>query len=213
MIPDTSPTVENWMELGRFIGGSKSIECLQISLDGLDEVEDEIAIAGTENLEAFISSVANNRSLKDLWLDEYDFSRARLSILHPFVIENDNLVSLSLHSCNFGLHDLQMLAAAFSQRRNPTSMQVLCMSGSNITHESVPMIIDICCHCPRLQQLDLGYSSIGTRGLRILSTGLLANPECKLRHLSLAGIGGVDDNMAQLLANSLVSNNKTKRWA
>jgi hypothetical protein len=103
MIPDTSPTVENWMELGRFIGGSKSIECLQISLDGLDEVEDEIAIAGTENLEAFISSVANNRSLKDLWLDEYDFSRARLSILHPFVIENDNLVSLSLHSCNFGL--------------------------------------------------------------------------------------------------------------
>ena len=89
-------------------------------------------------------------------------------------------------------------------------MQVLCMSGSNITHESVPMIIDICCHCPRLQQLDLGYSSIGTRGLRILSTGLLANPECKLRHLSLAGIGGVDDNMAQLLANSLVSNNKLK---
>jgi len=76
---------------------------------------------------------------------------------------DDDIVKLRLSSCNFGTHDLQMLAAAFSQRRNPTSIKALGISGNNIVDESVPVIIDICGHCPCLQQLYLGFSRIGSR--------------------------------------------------
>ena len=203
---DPSPSETEWRDLGQAIGRSTEIGCLRVSMDGLEE-DDEIASA--DNLEAFVGSVANNRSLKELMLEIYDLRVARLGLLHPFVIENDNLVKLSLVSCNFSLHDLQMLAAAFSQRRNPTSIKALDISGDYISDESVPVIIDICGYCPHLQRLDLGYSSIGNRGLSLLTT-LLANPECKLKDLSLAGMNGIDDEVARVLSNSLVNNNKLK---
>ena len=203
---DPSPSETEWRDLGQAIGRSTKIECLRVSMDGLEEND---VIASADNLEAFIGSISNNRSLKELMLEIYDFRVARLGLLHPFVIENDNLVKLSLVSCNFSLHDLHMLAAAFSQRRNPTSIKALDISGDYISDESVPVIIDICGHCPSLQQLDLGYSGLGNRGLIILAT-LLANPECKLKNLSLAGMNGIDDEVARVLANSLVNNNDLK---
>ena len=212
-----TPPPSEWKALGEAMGRSTEIEYLRVSIDGLEE-DDEIASA--DNLEAFISGASNNRSLKILMLEDYDFSRVRLGLLHPFIIENDNLVKFSLSSCQFALHDLQMLSAAFSQRRNPTSIKVLDISGSNIVHrntssvikpppspdESIPVVIDICGYCPRIQKLDLSHNRIGSHGFGILAT-FLANPECKLRHLCLAGM---NDDGARVITNSLVGNKKLK---
>ena len=199
---DPPPYYTQWTTLAQLIGRNTYIEYFQFSNDGEDE--EGFAI----HLETFLSDIAKNRSLKLLLLEEHDFSnRTRLGVLHPFVIENDNLAKFSLSSCNFGTHDLQMLAAAFSQRRNPASIKVLDISGDNIVDESVPVIIDICGYCPRLQKLDLGHSRFGIQGVRTLAI-LLANPECKLRCLRLDGNNAVDDDAAEILANSLVNNNK-----
>ena len=199
------PSITQWRTLAQLIGRNTYIEYFQFSNDGEDEED-----FATEHLEAFISDIAKNRSLEVLLLDDHYFSsRTRLGLLHPFIIENNNLVKLRLSNCYFGTHDLQMLAAAFSQRRNPKSIKSLDISGRNISDESIPTIVDICGYCPRLQQLDLSYSRIGSQGLSMLAT-LLVNPESKLKGLCLAGIGGIDDEVARVLANSLMNNNKLK---
>ena len=196
------PTFMQWRALAQLIGRNTHIEYFQFSNDGQDEQGFAV------HLETFLSDITKNRSLKILLLEEHDFSNGtRLSVLHPFVIENDNLAKFSLSSCNCNNHDLQMLAAAFSQRRNPASIRVLDISGSYIVDESVPIIIDICGYCPRIQQLELSYSNIGIQSFRTLAT-FLSNPECKLRRLDLNGINALDDNTAEILANSLVNNNK-----
>ena len=179
---------------------------MSVCPDGVNE-QDEIA--STENLDLFIGSIANNRSLKELFIQEYDFSRARLALLHPFIIENDSLVELQLNNCGFGQHDLQMLAASFRHRSNPKSMNQIEISGSNISNESIPAIVEICGYCPRLQRLDLTFSRIRSQGLRILAA-FLSNPECKLRHVYLDG-NIIDDEGARVLANSLVNNKRLKR--
>jgi len=194
------------LQLGNNIGRNRHLQSLTICPDGLDE-DDEIF--STKNLDLFISSITNNRSLKELYIQDYDFSRARLGLLHPFIIENDSLVDLQLYGCGFGSHDLQMLAAAFSQRRNPSSIKALDISGRNINDESIPTIVDICGYCPHLQQLDLTYSRFGIQGLRILAT-LLASTDCTLRRLHLDG-NTIDDEGARVLANSLVNNKRLKR--
>jgi len=197
--------IEEWVELGYNIGNNTHLQRLHICIDGLDEEEDEIA--STENLEIFLSCLANNRSLKEFFLEEYDFSRVRLGLLHPFVIENDNLVELQLHSCGFDLRDLQMLANAFRHRRNPNSMKYIALSGRNINDEYI--IIEICGLCPRLQHLYLSHSGFGRQGCIHLAA-LLENPRCTLKSLQLDGIDAIDDDVVQLLSNSLVNNNKLK---
>ena len=201
-------SVSEWLQLGNNIGSNTHLQSLSVCPDGVDE-QDEIA--STENLDLFINGIANNRSLKELLILEYDFSRARLGLLHPFVIENDSLVELQLNNCGFGLHDLQMLAAAFSQRRNPTSIKQIEISGSNISDESIPAIVEICGHCPRLQNLDLTYMHhyIGVQGLIHLAT-YLEDPRCSIQCLYLRG---VTDDGARVLANSLVNNEKLKTLA
>jgi len=202
--------IEEWVELGYNIGNNTHLQRLHICIDGLDEEEDEIA--STENLEIFLSCLANNRSLKEFFLEEYDFSRVRLGLLRPFVIENDNLVELQLHSCGFDLRDLQMLANAFRHRRNPNSMKYIALSGRNINDEYIPVIIDICGYCPRLQHLYLSHSGFGRQGCIHLAA-LLENPTCTLKSLHLDGIDAINDDVVLLLTNSLVNNNKLKRLA
>ena len=77
-------SAEQWLTLGRSIGRNTHLEKLQMCLDGNDAEEDEMM--STENLEAFCVDMSYNRSLKFLFIEEFDFSRARLELLHPFVI-------------------------------------------------------------------------------------------------------------------------------
>jgi len=205
---DPTPSVIQFRDLGQAIGTSTSLEYLYVCADGLDEEDD---IATTDNLEAFVRGIARNRSIKELEIQDCDFSRARLELIHPFIIENDNIEKLGLTNCGFGQHDLQMLAAAFSQRRNPTSIKHLGIEGINIDDESVPILVEICGYCPRLQHLDLTYShqTVGIRGWTYLAT-FLEDPRCSIKYLELAE---VNDEGARVLANSLVSNKKLKTLA
>ena len=86
---DNPPSVEEWVALGRSIGGSTVIEGLNVTPDGLDEDKD---IASAENLDLFLTGLSNNRSLKSLIFEEFDLRRASLEVLHPLFLENDNCI-------------------------------------------------------------------------------------------------------------------------
>ena len=49
--------------------------------------------------------MSHSRSLTRMHLEYFDFSRARLELLHQFVIENDNLSDLGLHACGLSVED------------------------------------------------------------------------------------------------------------
>ena len=76
---DPPVSVEEWLTLGRSIGRNTHLEYLQMCLDGNDAKEDEMM--STENLEAFCVDMSYNRSLNFLFMEEFDFDRARLELL------------------------------------------------------------------------------------------------------------------------------------
>ena len=202
-------SVEQWLPLGRSIGRNTHLEKLQMCLDGNDAEEDEMM--STENLEAFCVDMSYNRSLKFLFIEEFDFSRARLELLHPFVIENGNLSDFQLHTCGLTVVDIQRLANAFSRRRNPASITTIALAGRNqITDELVPAIVELCGHCPCLQKLDLSSSEIGNQGCNELAL-LLQHPESKLKCLILNDNAAIRDDGAEVLANAIINNKKLRR--
>ena len=205
--PDPPLSTDQWIALGRNIGRNTTIEHLNSCADGLDEEIYEIA--STENLNAFFSGLANNRSLKFLMLEEYDFSRARLETLRPFVVENDKLADLRIHNCGLNAVDVQMLSTAFSQRRNRSSIKHISLTGPTINDESVGAIVEMCNDCPRLRKLDLGWGSIRNHGCRVLAA-LLRNAESKLKALELNDNKLGDEGVAAL-ANALAINKRLKK--
>jgi len=60
---DPTPSVTEWREVGQAIGTSTSLECLIVNMEELDEEDD---IATTDNLDAFVRGIAQNRSIKEL---------------------------------------------------------------------------------------------------------------------------------------------------
>ena len=206
---DPPLSVEDWLTLGRSIGTNTNLKNLHIGLDGNDPEEDEMM--SNENLEAFCVGMSYNRSLNFFFMEEFDFSRARLELLHPFLIENDNLSDFQLHVCGLSVEDIQRLANAFGQRRNPASIATIALTGRDeITDESVPAVVGLCGHCPRLQKLYLGYSGIGNQGCNELAL-LLQHPESKLKCLILNKNTAIGDEGAQVLANAIMNNKKLKR--
>ena len=61
------PSVTDWRNLGQAIGINTSLECIVLCPDGLDDEDD---IATTDNLEAFVRGFAQNRSLKELIVEQ-----------------------------------------------------------------------------------------------------------------------------------------------
>lgn len=201
-----------WISLGCDIGRNTNLKKLNIYADGLEEGHHQIASTG--NLESFCMGLSHNRSLNYLFMEEFDFSRARLQLLRPFLIENSNLTDLRLHACGLSLQDIEMLADAFRQRRNSASIRYLGLTGrEEINDESVPAIVELCSYCPRLKKIDLEYSGIGDQGCTYLAT-MLENPECRLKCLDLTGNMGIGDKGVRVFANALSTTNRTlKRLA
>ncbi|KAL9180027.1 hypothetical protein ACHAXT_007997 [Thalassiosira profunda] len=200
--------LNQWAEIGEDIGRNTRLQRMAVSTDGLGLTEDEHEMGGLynkENLEAFCRGLAHNRSLRALSIQECDFSRARLAILHPVVVENHKLCELRLHQCNLDVADIEMLASAFRWRRDPTSMKTIEISGRTIGDDAVPMIVELCNCCPRLKRLVLQYSKIGNRGCREL-TSLLEDRNTTLRCLNLED-NKFDEEGARALAIAVVGNN------
>ena len=210
---DPVPNPRTWRRLSKSIGDNWSMKSFAICNDGVHEDEDEIATA--ENLDAFSRGISRNRSLQYLMMEEYDFSRARLDILHPFFEENNYLRDVQLHSCSISPENIYQLADSFGRRRNPTSIRALGFTGDGrigpgIRDDAVPAILAVCNHCPRLKKLNLGYSNITNQGCTYLAT-MLQNPESTLKCLDLHGNKNLGDEGAQILADSLVNNRRLKR--
>ena len=175
----------------------------------VDGLEDEDEILSKENLEAFCSGLSHNRSLRFLMMEDFDFDRARMEILRPFVVENYNLTDLRLHSCGVDNQDIQMLSNAFCLRSTPSSIKSIAITGPIINNESVQGIVELSNNCPHLKKLDLSYSRIRDQGCNELAV-LLQNPESKLKCLHLND-NYIGNEGALVLANAIAGNNTLKR--
>ena len=129
--------------------------------------------------------------------------------IRSFLVENVNLTDLQLCSCDMGVQDIQMLSNAFSQRRNPSSIKSIAITGPNINDESVRAIVELSNNCPHLKKLNLGQSRIGDQGCNELAV-LLQNPESKLKRLHL-NVNCIGNEGALVLANAISNNNTLKR--
>lgn len=199
-----------WISLGKNIGSNTHLKRFNLCYDGLDSVEDEIA--SKENMEAFWTGFSSNRSLRLFSVEEDSFGRVfPLEILCPFLVENDNLTDIRLHSCDLGRHGMQMLSDAFSQRGNPTSIKRIFIGGEYVNDEQVPAIVDLCNFCPKLTQLDLSYSNIGNSSCGLLAT-LLQNRGSNLKNLDMRTFN-IDDEGAQIFANAIDGNITLKHLA
>ena len=63
---DPTPSVIQWIELGQAIGISTSLESLEVNMElvGGEDIET------TDNLEAFVRGIAQNRSIKELEIEQ-----------------------------------------------------------------------------------------------------------------------------------------------
>lgn len=133
--PNRIPPPENWVALGRNLGRNSHMKNLTITTGCIDWEAD--GIASKENMEAFCSGLSQNRSLEFLQFDHFNFQQVRLETLHPFVMQNNCLVDLQLHSSGLCTRDIERLSSAFSQRNNPSSIKSIGIGGETINDDSV----------------------------------------------------------------------------
>jgi len=213
VLPYTRPmSPKDWISSGQMIGRNIHLKRLSATLDWLFEDQDDDCIAtDQENAEGFITGISKNRSIKFLKLVHFNFRRARLDFLHPFVVDNGNLADLRLRECQLNRHDVQMLANAFGRRRNPASIKYIAITGEGINDDSVQAIVELSDYCPQLIYLELSCSSIGDRGCKGLAA-LLENPRSNLKHLIL-NYNPFGDEGAQVLANAIADNKRLEQLA
>ena len=107
---DPTPSLSSWLELGRAIGRNTHLRRVSICPDGVPDDDD---LADPTNWEAFFREFARNRSITSLELEEVPWrvelaTQTWLERLHPFVIENHNLINLGLHTCGLGVSRILM---------------------------------------------------------------------------------------------------------
>ncbi|KAL9180605.1 hypothetical protein ACHAXT_011058 [Thalassiosira profunda] len=174
------PPPDDFIPLGTNIGNNTRLTYFHLCGDGL---EDDDEIASKESLEAFCEGFSRNGSLKNVLIEHFNFHRANLATLHPFVVNNDNLSEMQLHSCKLEAADLEQLADAFRRRSNPSSITTIGIGGPSITDDSTHAIARICDYCPQLETLDLSQSRIGDRGAQELSGAVTDNETLKNMYL------------------------------
>ena len=98
-------------------------------------------------MRAFYAGVSGNRSLQRFHVEEDKRSISTQGWKYCLPISNNELqpfVQLHLRDCRLGPRDINILASAFSQRRNPESINDIALVSDSINNTSVPAIVDIC---------------------------------------------------------------------
>ena len=164
-------------------------------------------ITSATSLDDVSTGLSNNRSLRLLSLEHYDFERTRLDLMSPFLANNCNLCDLRVANCNLRLQDIQLLGDALCGRSKP--IKLLSLSKNEINDVLMGGIVEVCNRCPGLKTLCLDKCGIGPSSGRHLGA-LLANPESELECLRLND-NPIGDEGAYRISGALLSNKKLKK--
>ncbi|KAL9187855.1 hypothetical protein ACHAXT_006233 [Thalassiosira profunda] len=224
----------NFISLGENIGKNTNLEKLVVRVEGFDwevaqmnegsDVDFLTWMApkcnSKENLDAFLEGVSSNRSIQSIKLDLLSFELASMDVFSPFVVGNLALTEIKLHGCGIGTAEVQELARAMGQRKNPSTIstiEIIGISSSEerhghapprmLTDDSAGAVVDLVTNCPGLKKLDLSSNQIGDRGCTELAS-LLESPNASIQQLIILG-SRIRDEGVMAFAGALRKNNTT----
>lgn len=159
--------------------------------------------------EAFMSGVANNRSIRSLELISckgcWNGSWGNMfQILAPFIEHNTNLSRISVaHSWLIPDNEIHTFSSILA-RGGGSNLQEIDFSGIFMNDEVAKELLSSLINLPQLRELDLSLNCIAVRGCESLSA-LLRHPQSKLESLKL-GSNNIGDKEVEVLAESLAVN-------
>jgi hypothetical protein len=215
-VPDGAKDI-GW--LGYFIGRNDHLDELHVSRC---EGSNDINIIGP-----FYKGVSNNESIGELHFGGIDLLDGRIfTLLCPFFKNNDNLTSLNINCCSFGVEGHRAVALAIRSSTSKSLTEVKLTQNDGMSNEGlvddelVDIITALSMH-PNLQELSLFGSCLNIKGCMALST-LLSCTMLKSLDLSNNKIDdeGIDAlvpafKTSRFISDLVINNNQsitTKGW-
>ena len=191
---DTSGTLyfsdQAWRLLGRYIANNTHLEFLD--LDGCGITDEKMALLFSGLVES---------QLKDIDIRDNLLGVEGVRSMVPFLQNSPNLsVIYFIGNHNFNSECFDVLVSTLHNK----GVEKLYFENCNVTNISALETYNL----PNLQHLNLEGNIIGRDGCRILSS-VLQRDDTSLKYLYLDNTG-IDDDGAELLANSLKLNAKLK---
>ena len=206
----------NWAkEVGLAISQSTHLRSIMIEVenryyydsDGDDAVADDPP--PPFGVPSFFMELAENRSIKDLFLDGFNHSHMDVfKTLAPFFERNHNLRSISMD------HNAQlrkMIPSLVSALVKTAGLKYIGISNTHVEDSIASDLINALRSMPGLHHLvvlDLGWNKIGQQGCRALRN-LLRHPACKIQRLSIDN-NHLDNACMGILCGGLVLNTSIK---
>ena len=206
----------NWAkEVGLAISQSTHLRSIMIEVenryyydsDGDDAVADDPP--PPFGVPSFFMELAENRSIKDLFLDGFYHSHMDVfKTLAPFFEHNHNLRSIRMDTC-WQLR--KRIPSLISALVNTAGLKFICISKARLDDSIAADLINALQSMPGLHHLlvlDLGGNKIGQQGCRALRE-LLRHPSCKIQCLDI-GNNHLDNVSMGILCGGLVLNTSIK---
>jgi len=153
-------------------------------------------------IKPFFSGVANNQSITYINFYGMDLSDGKIfTMMGQLFKNNNNLVTISMEDCNFGVEGSRVFALALSSCT--TSLKELTLLSNNISDEGLVDIITSLSMHPNLEYLDLDGNRLATNGCITLAT-LLKCSVTKVETLDLRN-NELDDECMLALVPGLKS--------
>ena len=185
-VEPSSFTREDWIQLGRAIGGNTTITSLVVSVDNQDDGDDN-PIRSIDVQDAFCTGLARNRSIQVFDTSGLDYTSRQMKIMRPFFSHNPQLVEIIFEDGSLDVGAINVLTEAIMQRGgNVKTIRSFEYSRATVSPSHIFAIVELAKTCTHLTSLTLSGL---TGGFDISScqaiASFLAGKKCMLRRLYL----------------------------
>ena len=201
--------VEEWIRLGRAIGGNTNITSLAISAN--HQVDDPNR---SEVQDAFCAAMAQNRSIRGFRCTGVDFTSGQIQIMRPFFSHNAQLSEISFYQSALDFEAIDKLTEAIRERgQNAKTIRTLTFiygESLAVPQSHISELVMLAKECTRLTNLTLqGLSGFDLGSCQAIAS-FLESEHCMLWRLDLVG-NHINDDGCRIIAESLRSNRRL-RW-
>jgi len=207
---DTPFTVEDWIRLGRAVGGNTNI--VELRLRFFTDGADDDPIRSTEVQNAFCAGLARNRSIQKFQSNNIHYTSEQIGIMRPFFSHNASLTRIKFDGSELEPGAIGVLTEAIKKRggnvKTIRSFEYRSDAGSP---RQVAAIVDLAKTCSHLTNLTLSgfISGFDLTSCQAIASFLAGN-NCMLRKLDLYQ-NRIRDDGCMVIAESLRTN-KRLRW-
>ena len=187
-------------EFGEGIGNNTHLRYLRIFGEGGRESADE----GTERFQLLCTGINKNQSIKKFSLFGVNFGGDEFRLLNPFLLNNNNLQSITLGN-GLNREGMRWLLTALMRRNNPLDKFNLSDNSTNgyLVEELLMTLIENPALTPKLVVLRL--NTLSQNGCRSIGR-ILQDARCSMEEINLAVTQIINDDAAFCFADALVTN-------